>query len=72
MSKNDIKMAVCIVIAIIAIMVALIWANAVNKLNDMYIERNAHLQMQIDSYKQLMADREARIHELEKEIAADK
>ena len=72
MSKNDIKMAVCIVIAIIAIMVALIWANAVNKLNDMYIERNAHLQMQIEQYERLMMDREARIHELEKEIAADK
>ena len=71
-SCDRVVMYICVVIAVVAVMMSLIWVHAVNGLNDMYIERNAHLQMQIENDKELMAAREERIHELEKKIAADK
>ena len=71
-TRERIVMYICAVIAVVSIMLSLIWVHAVNKLNDIYLERGARLQMQIDNYKKLMAERDELIGNLKKEIAADK
>lgn len=72
MRRERIMICAGLIAAAVVTMCAVIWAGAEHRLAERCGETIAHQRMQIEQYERLMMDREARIHELEKEIAADK
>ena len=65
-------MWLCVAIAALSLVIAAIWGVKVQQVRNDYCDMLAEERTRTEEYKKLANEREARIHELEKEIAADR